>query len=233
MRCTKNRQIKNKVITVFACVLGLAFALSGCSSSDSSTPVTTTTVTVSGAVTSENIPEEGVSVKGIYSATESTSPVTTSATGTYTLTVDANRAVSIQFSKSGLVTLNSGKEALTANVTGAEVDIPTTAQAQALIDAAFGNIPLASVAWLAVSVEDANSDEVAGVTISSNADAQVYTDCNGNDIGATATIACPNDSRPMYLAYYNAPVEDSVSAVADTQIAPVRTGEVTFLDFEQ
>ena len=37
----------------------------------------------------------------------------------------------------------------------------------------------------------------------------------------------------MYLAYYNAAVEDSVSAVGDTQIAPVRIGEVTFLDFEQ
>lgn len=244
MKCVKNIHIENKAIPMLACALGLAFVVSGCSSSSSPAATTTTpaTVSVSGTVTTETTTlEPDVTVTGKYSDTDVTAPAITNASGVYTLpTISTSKAVWLQFAKTGLATLNSEKSVLTTNITDADVDMPTAVQAQLLIDVLFGanTTLLGNVAWLVADVEDANGNNLDGASISSTPapDFEVYVDCGDINLGATATVApCNPEQSVMYIAYYSSglPVDASVSAVGDTLTAPLRQGEITFVDFEQ
>jgi hypothetical protein len=191
--------------------------------------------------TESTLPEENVTVTAKYSDTDMEPAATTDAAGRYSLTVSTSKAVWLNFAKAGLATLNSEKSTLTTNIADADIDMPTTVQAQQLIDAVFGiaSQPLGNVAWLVVDVQDGNGNDLGGQTITSTPgpDAEVYVDCNNADSQGNVTIACPPGGTQdvMYIAYYSSglPVDASVSAVGDTKTAPLRQGEITFVDFEQ
>lgn len=241
MKYSKNTLIQRIIFTSIAGAMVLIAGLSGCSSSSS--PAATNTVAISGKIITTNSPvgEAGVTVKGIYSDTDPANPSTTSAAdGAYTLTVESGKAVSVQMSKPGLVTFNSQKVALTANITDGDEDIPTVLEAEAVIDLALGasTTPLANKAWFVVTITDAAGDELNGISISSipAPDVEVYAACDGTDSLLNTTSGAPcNPERPvMYIAYFDAaPGDISVTAIGETQIAPVRMGEITVLDFEQ
>jgi mono/diheme cytochrome c family protein len=97
-------------------------------------------------------------------------------------------------------------------------------------------VDLENHAWLVVDIEDSNGDGVSGQTISiSNATAAdgVYTECNGTDGDASSTTVCPNGwSSPMFIAYFDASSEATVTVGSETQTAPIRMGEITALEFE-
>ena len=145
----------------------------------------------------------------------------------------------MQISKTDLVTLNSAREAFSADEAGLDVEMPTTDEANSVIALTFPGQSLASGAWLAVSVED-NLGEVNGATITTtqtNIIDEAATDCDDLDSGDVVTIApCPLRDGPMYWAYFSADqdVTVSVSGVTGSQTGPVRAGEeITFLDFSQ
>ena len=248
MKYTSNVDIQKKHITFFAGVLALAFVLTGCSSSSSPTattppPTIPPTVSVGGTVTTESVnPAENVTVTGKYSDTDMTPVATTDMLGKYSLDISTSKAVWLNFAKAGLATLNSEKSTLTTDINDADIDMPTTVQAQQLIDVLFGGgNPLGNVAWLVIDVEDVNGNDLGGVSISSTPgpDAEVYVDCNNADSLGNVTIACPpNTQEVMYIAYFTGfPVDASVTAsgagVSDTKFAPLRQGQITFIDFEQ
>ena len=64
--------------------------------------------------------------------------------------------------------------------------------------------------------------------------AEVYTNCNGTDSGGTATTGpcVPDRQGTMYIAYFDSPVEASVTVDSETQIAPIRMGEITVVEYE-
>ncbi len=244
MKYSGNIDSRNNVITVFAGMLALALVVSGCSSSSSSPPTAPTTVTVAGTVTTETVnPAPDVTVTGKYSDTDMTAPVTTDANGKYSLTVSNSKAVWLNLAKAGLATLNSEKTILTTDIADADVDMPTEVQAQQLIDMVFGlnTQPLGNVAWLVIDVEDVNNNKLGGVSFSSTPapDAEVYVDCNNTDSLGSITVApCNPAQEVLYIAYFTGfPVDASVTAsgagVSDTKTAPLRQGEITFIDFEQ
>ncbi len=61
------------------------------------------------------------------------------------------------------------------------------------------------------------------------------TACDGTDSGSDVTIApCPSRNGPMYFAYFDIDsTEVTVTVGSDSQLAPVRRGEVTVLEFVQ
>lgn len=107
-----------------------------------------------------------------------------------------------------------------------------------MIDTAFSPATtlLVNKAWLVVDIEDTNGDGVIGQTITSTISTadEVYTECDGTDIGATATTGpCPSGRQsPMYIAYFDAAGEANITVGSETQIAPIRMGEITYLEFE-
>ena len=232
--------IRNKICYLLAGTAAAVMMLSACSSDEVEAIIKDETVKVSGTINNNSgTGLGGVTVKGIYSDNDPLNPSTTTATdGTFSLTLLKNIAVSLQASATNYVTLNSAKEALNADESGLEIDLPTTAEAQQVITDAFGAGPtLAGYAWVAVNVVDGSDNEVNGVTISVTGSPvdTAATDCNGNDSGDVVTIApCPTRGGPMYFAYYDTnSAEVTVTAGADSQVAPVRRGEVTFLEFVQ
>lgn len=247
MKCTNNRYTQKKVISVFAGVLALAFAISGCSSGGdtpaATTPPSSTTATVSGTVKNlSNVGEPGVAVEAVYTTPGDAGNVTTTTdtNGAFSLTVEKNRSVYVHTSKSGFVNENSEKGTLDADETGHEIEIPTPAEMQAAITAAFeasGQIPtVVNHAWLIVEIKDANDNEVGNAGISSvpTPAGEVYVDCDGTDSLGLATIACPGGRvSTMYIAYFDATADVSVQAVGDTKTAPVIMGELTVLEFVQ
>jgi len=221
--------------------LGIAVILSGCGGGgdDAAQFVPQEFYTISGQVTNDSSPEADVTVRGIYSDGSPLNPsTTTKADGTFSIEVLKNTAVSAQVSKSGFATLNSAKEALNANESGFDVELVTTADAESVVAAAFSGPELADVAWLAVNVVDSADVEVNGVTISTSGSPvdTAAIDCDGTGSSGDVTIAppcVPSRSGPMYLAYFDTDsTEVTVSAGGDSQLAPVRRGEVTFLEFE-
>ena len=145
-------------------------------------------------------------------------------------------ALHSEMRRSGFVSLNSEKGSSSVNITDVDQDMLTPTQAQQVIDLALdiNTTPLGNKAWLVVFVTDAMDNEIGGVSITSNADVEVYPECDGADGNSMTTVApCTSDRPVMYIAYFNAAAEVSVSAVGDTKVAPVRMGEITFLDFEQ
>lgn len=230
--------IKNKMIYWLIAALASMQILSACSSDEVEAVINDETVKVSGIIRGESdAPLGGVTVKAIYSDNDPLNPSTTTAPdGTFSLTVLKNIAFSLQASANNYITLNSEKAASDTDITDVDFGLPTTAQAQQVIDDALGvnTTPLGNVAWLVVDVFDANGNEVGGVTISTNADAEVYTACDGTDSTGTMTVApCVEDRAVMYIAYFTSAGDISVTVAGDTKTAPVRLGEITLVEFEQ
>jgi hypothetical protein len=224
---------------ILASALGAVFVLSSCGGSgdDVAQLVAQEFYVISGQVTNGSSPEADVTVKGIYSDGSPLNPSTTTLDdGTFSIEVLKNTPVSAQVSKSGFATLNSAKEALNANESGFDVELVTTVDAEAVIAEVFPGPTLAGNAWLVAKVVDNTDEEVSGITISTTGSPvdTAATDCNGNDSSGDVTIApCPSRDGPMYLAYFDTDsIEVTVTAGSDSQLAPVRRGEVTFLEFE-
>jgi len=248
MKYIKNNYLQKITLAGIACSLLLLTGLSGCSSSDS-TPAATT-VTISGKVSdTADVAEPGVAVEVVYTTPGAAGNVstTTNASGDFSLTVNKNTTFYVRISKTDFATLNSEKGSTDVDEAVGTLNIPTSDEAQGLINQAFGlGAPLlANHAWLVVGVEDASGDELNGVTIASvpaETD-EVYANCDGTDSngGATTGAICPlPDEREgvQYIAYFDATADVTVTATstvppaADNATAPVRMGEIAFIDFE-
>ena len=138
-------------------------------------------------------------------------------------------------------TVNTLKLVLNENVPVVDISLPSRAEAQGTINTAFTSNPqLGDHAWLMADVlggsgvveregEIITTSTVPAIAIG----AEVYTDCDGADSGATATISCDPGIRigPMYIAYFGSDAEASVSVTSVTQTAPLRVDEITWLVF--
>jgi hypothetical protein len=237
----KMAKIRTTPIYVLTCALGLLFLIAGCSSSDDAPPPvvddgdTQEFVTVSGIITDINdAAEPDVVVEGVGDPSNPTD--TTDSNGAFSLQVLKNSTVFMHATKDTFATINTQKGVLTIDVLDLNIGIPTVTEAQGVIDLAFGEAttPLQNKAWLVVDIEDENGDQVSGKTIiSSPAPAAfVYTECDGTNGGSTTTVACDDRDGPMYIAYFDDPGDASVTVDSETQIAPMRSGEITFLEFE-
>ena len=233
---------------MLACVLGLAFVISGCSSSSSpaatTTPTTQTTVNISGKTITDDdplTPLADVTIKGFYSDTDVTSSVTSAADGSFTLPVTINKAVSAQASKLTYATLNTAKRAFPASIDAGNIELVTVSDVNLLISGVFGEgLTLNQFAWLAVDVvNEATQDDVAGVTITVTGVAPVaiaYLDCSGLNASQISTVVDENpcDKPVAYLAYFDVgSTEVTVSIGSDSELIPVRRGEVSYHEFEQ
>lgn len=224
--------------------------LSACSSDDVAQAVNdilaNETATVSGVVIRGSTPESGVTVKGNYrDSTIPAATTTTNANGEYTLTVVKNIPVSIQISKPGsdVAIFNAAYFAADVNVSGIDFDVITSADVDSAIDPVFPGLTLGGgQAWLAVMVMDASDNDIDGATITTTADPanladEAATTCTGLNSGDVVTIGncVPGRDGPMYLAYFSAENEVSVSVTGSTEpeIAPVRVGEVTVVEVVQ
>jgi mono/diheme cytochrome c family protein len=228
---------------ILASALGSALILTGCGGGDdaATTFVAQEFVSISGKISNLNdTGEPDIFVEGVYSSPgDPLNPTTsTDSNGDFSLDVLKGDAVFLRATKDSFATINSAKSPLNVNVSGLDIGMPTGAEAQSVIDAAFSSTtpPLVNHAWLVVDIEDENGEAVVGETITSSvlpAD-EVYTDCNGADSGATATTGpCPGGRpSPMYIAYFDAAVEANITVGSETQLAPIRMGEITYLEYE-
>ena len=193
-------------------------ALAGCSSSDDdAAPVAD--ITVSGVIADFNdTPMPGVAVQGVYVSSASTNPTAeTDINGSFSLTVDGNTDFYLNGSYLGYITTNSEVLRGSADITGLEIGMPRGPEAEDIINAAFPGDGLAVVnhAWLAIDIEDENGNEVAGetVTLSTTPSDFAYTNCDGTPSDGNTTIACLDRAGPMYIAYFDAAAETTVTAV--------------------
>lgn len=246
-RITRN----SKTGYFLACISGLVFMLSACSSDDAAQTIADEFlgeefVELKGKITSsENSGgENDVAVKGIYSDGNLLNAETVTANGgTFTLSVLKNTPVSVQASKTDFATLNSARTSFSANSAGFKLEMTTTALADAMIDQAFqATLTLdGGQAWLAVNVVDNAGTEVDGAVITmtsipANMVDEAALDCDGIASAGVTTIYPPcitERDGPMYLAYFSADTEVTVTVdgVAAPQTAPVRVGQVTYLEF--
>ena len=233
---------KNKTIYILSGIIAGLFILTACSSSgdDAAQVIADEFISISGKLTSSANPtgESGVTVKGIYSDGNILNPETaTDSAGVFSLDVLKNTAVSLQASKSSFATLNSAKEALSVNESGVDIELVTSSDAEAAIANVFPGPTLSGFAWLVVDVVDSSDAQVNGVTISTTGTAidTAATACDGTDSNGDVTIApCPSRDGPMYFAYFDIDsTEVTVTAGSNSQLAPVRRGEITFLELVQ
>ena len=220
----------------------VAGILAGCSSSDDNPPppIPDVTVDLRGNITDINDQPIAGAMVNVYltlndSSAEDTA--TTNASGSYMVTVIENASVYFEVQASGYATVNSEIVSFATNQTGLNISIPTIAEAEAIIDAAFGGMALnlADKAWLAINVYNAGGDEQNGVTVSVTpiAAGGGAANCDGTLTGGNVTSAPPcNPARDgvMYLAYYDANTTVDISVSDDSASAPVRMGEVTFVE---
>jgi len=238
----KTLRTRSKAALLLSYVAASAFVLAGCSSDDDAAPVTD--ITVSGVITdTSGATLSGVGVQGVYASPDQASnpTATTDASGFFSMVVDAGRAFYLHGTFAGYATMNSEKVASSINIANLDIGIPTLAEAQAIIDTAFplSEPVLGTHAWLVVDIEDENGDEVNDVAVEYDTSVtpadSAYTDCLGNDSGASLTTGAPctpDREAPMYIAYFDNTAEISVTVSGVTKIAPVRLGEVTFLEYE-
>ena len=240
----KTTNVGNKAAYILACTLGFAFVLAACSSDDAAQIVADEFVSVSGTVKDFNgtTAVADVVVEGVYSSPgDLLNPVTTTNNkGHFSLQVLNNTPISLRATKNSFATINSARAALTAHVTVDDVELPTAAEAQAMIDTAFdAEKPLLeNHAWLVVDIVDSGGNEVIGKRISTSSPVppvvdDVYTLCDGTDSGGTETTGpCPSGRQgQMYIAYYDGPGEVSITVEGQKQIAPIRMGEITVLEY--
>lgn len=230
---------KSKATQLLSYVAASVFVLAGCSSDDDPAPVATE-ITVSGIITGFDgvTPLTGITVQGIYTSSATENPNTlTDSTGNFSLTLDANTDFYLNGSFLGFTTINS--EVLNAGVNIADLDIgmPRSSETEAIIAAAFPaeaeGLAIVNHAWLAVDIEDENGNQISGKTITPTITPSVfaYTNCDGTPSGGNTTIACADRDGPMYLAYYDAVAETTVTTVEHTKTAPLRMEQVTALEY--
>ena len=228
---------------ILASALGSALILTGCGGGDdaATTFVAQEFVSISGKISNLNdTGEPDIFVEGVYSSPgDPLNPTTsTDSNGDFSLDVLKGDAVFLRATKDSFATINSAKSPLNVNVSGLDIGMPTGAEAQSVIDTAFGadTTLLENVAWLVVDIEDENGDGVVGETIKSTVSPadEVYTECDGTDSGATATTGPCSGGRPspMYIAYFDADGEANITVGSETQLAPIRMGEITYLEYE-
>lgn len=239
----KFSNIHNKTAFILAGAIGIFLTLAGCSSDDAAQVIADEFIAVSGQITdTSGTGVQDVNVEGVYSDPGGLlNPVdTTDTNGSFSLQILKNDAFYLRATSSTLATMNSAKAAFSANVTGLDIGIPTEAEAQAIIDTAFAVAPpvLANHAWLVIDIVNATTgDELNNKAVSTSVAPtdEVYTDCAGADSGGGVTAGAPcagGRVGPMYIAYFDAPAEVNVTVDSTTQIAPIRMGEITFLEFE-
>ena len=231
----------NKII--LASVFSSAFILSACSSSsdDAAQIILDEFVTVSGKITDMNDGIlSGVAIEGVYTDPGGLlNPSTKSdASGNFSLQVLKGDAFYLRGTIATYATMNSAKGALSVDEVGFDIGIPTETEAQDVINLVFTDVTpnLADKAWLVVDVVTAaNGDDVSGQTITaaSTPDAEVYPDCDGAPTSGPTIAGCTDRSTPMYMAYYDATIETTVTVGSETQTAVIRKGEITYLEFEQ
>ena len=209
--------------------------VTGCSSSDDAAPVAD--ITVSGVITDFNDDAmPGVAVQGVYTSSASANPTAeTDLNGNFSLILDGNTDFYLNGSYLGYITTNSEVLRASADITGLEIGMPRGPEAEDIINAAFPSEQLAIVnhAWLAVDIEDENGNEVAGetITLSTTPSGFAYTNCDGTPSGGNTTIACFDRDGPMYIAYFDAAAETTMSTVDQTKTAPLRMEQVTAVEY--
>lgn len=226
---------------LLASAFGSVFVLSGCGGSDDVAQIIADLeVTVSGQTTDLlNNSLQGVTIEGVYNAPgASLNPTTTNDTnGNFSIKVFKSSAVYLRASKGNYTTINSGKKTFNADESNFDIDMQTLNEAQDAINLAFSTMPpnFADKAWLIVDViSAANGTDLSGKTIvAASNTAEAYLDCNGM-AGATVTVAgCTNRPTGMYMAYFDAGSETTITVDTETQTAVLRKGEVTILEFKQ
>lgn len=234
--------IATPVYCVSIILISLWFTACSSSGDDAAKIIADEFVTISGTINDiNNTPEPDVSVEGVYSNPgDPLNPVITTddnAVSNFSIEVLRNTAVFFRAEKSTYAIINTAKAPFSADVTGVEVGIPTETEARAVINNAFESDPdLVNHAWLVVDVIDATGNEVYDQSISSTLAPvdEVYTNCDGMDSGMTETTGAPCADRqgPMYIAYFDVTGETVVSVGVEQQMAPIRMGEITALEFE-
>jgi cytochrome c5 len=203
------------------------------------TPVTDdlTDITVSGVITDSNaVPLTGVAVQGVYISSSAVNPSTSTDTdGGFALTLEANTAFYLSGAFLGYATLNSEVLNTSVSIAGLDIEMPRSPEVEAIIEAAFPTAGLAIVnhAWLAVDIEDDNGNQISGKAITPDIEPSgfAYTNCDGSPRDDNTTIACADRDGPMYIAYYDAAAETTVTALEQTKTAPLRIEQVTALEY--
>ena len=135
-------------------------------------PTGTGTAIISGRVSGEtsNLPLQGAVVKVYYASDidPSNNSVLTDVNGRYNLTVNENVDLSLQFSATDYATINSERGQIVGNVSGADLPMSTTTEAQQMIDAIFAGPDYRSYGWVLVNTEASDGSELLGVTINSS-----------------------------------------------------------------
>lgn len=226
---------------LLASVFGCSILLYGCGGSDDvAQAIADEFVTVSGTISNlDDTGEPDVNVEGVYSSPGGLANPsdTTDSSGNFSLSVLKGDLVYLRATKDTFAIINSQKDALDVNLSGLEIDIPTEAEAESVINTAFSGsstLPaLQNHAWLVVDVEYPNGAQVGGQSVSSTRPPTgVYTACDGTDSTGSVTVACPPDSDvPMYIAYFDATGDSNIKVGTDTQTAPLRLGEIAALEF--
>ena len=228
--------IISKVMQLLSYVAVSVLVLAGCSSDDDAVaPVSD--ITVSGVISDVNdAPLAGVTVQGVYTSSVTENPTAlTDSSGVFSLTLNGATDFYLNGSFLGYTTINSEVLNASSSMTGLDLDMPRSPETEAIIDAAFPTEALAVVnhAWLAVDIVDENGNEVSGetITLSTPPSDFAYTDCFGEPSGANTTIACLDRDGPMYIAYFDAAAEATVTAVEQSKTAPLRMEQVAMLEY--
>jgi hypothetical protein len=232
----KTVRTRSKVAQLLSCAAASVLVLAGCSSDDDAiAPVSD--ISVSGVITDFNdAPLPGVTVQGVYTSSTTENPITsTDSTGNFSLTLNANTAFYLNGSFLGYISTNTEMLNTTVSVADLNIAMPRGPETEAIIDAAFPTEQLAIVnhAWLAVDIVDENGNEVSGETITPAVTPSgfAYTNCDGTPSGGSTTIACLYRDGPMYIAYFDAAAESTVTAVEQTKTAPLRMEQVTAVEY--
>jgi hypothetical protein len=244
----KNIDRTRRLGAVGACLLAGLAAIIGSGGSSTDEPIfdSNTTVELSGMLDEGGAAFPGATIKAFLVTMPATDDEQATAisdtSGHYTIEILRNRDTYLEVSNAGYATLNSRFGAFDQDTPGLNFGMILEGEAEGVIDAAFGGMAfdLADKAWLAINVEDSSGNEVdgIGVTTTPAIAGGGALNCDGSLTGAdiTATIPACNPARggPMYLAYYDADAEVSITATgtADAPVAPVRVGEVTVVSIE-
>lgn len=236
----------NKIIATSA--ICTVLTLSACSSDDAAKIeeiIQDLDITVSGKVTTipnatDSEPVSGAFIEAVYTTPNDpfNPKVSSDANGDFSLNVIKNSTFYLHATENDYATLNSTFINLAADESNTDVILSTLTKAESVIDTAFNDtVDLINHAWLIVEVLDANGDDVADqvITATPSPVMQAYIECNGTDIGSTATVACNNDNTgPMYIGYFDAPFNSITVAVdSESQSVPVRMGEISVVKFKQ
>ena len=180
-------------------ILGLVSLLSACLTNEELADITLGQATISGVITDDGTgsPIEDVTITAIDpSASLSYDPVTTDASGNYSITINRNTPLYFRLQKTtGYPTLNSALDSYVADITDKDIALFTTERAQDAITRAFAfNPSLVGWSWLFVDVVLSNGEDSSGITVTASDGSgslidAVVTNCDGTNSGDVVTIA--------------------------------------------